>query len=196
MAGGHDAGVPLREHVDFARRERFSRLFTEVYEPLQRYVRRRAEAAAVDDVVADTLLVLWRRLDDVPADNELAWCYGTARRCLANHRRAGERRDRLVDRVASEAVDGAIDDPAGDPDLSSALAELSADERELVRLWAWEQLAPKEIAVVLGITPNAVSIRLHRAKQRLADRLAERKETGLAGHTPGGDLNGSREEGA
>jgi RNA polymerase sigma-70 factor (ECF subfamily) len=196
LAGGHDAGVPLREHVDSARRERFSRLFAEVYEPLQRYVRRRADAAAVDDVVADTLLVLWRRLDDVPADNELAWCYGTARRCLANHRRAGERRDRLADRVASEAAVLAADDPVADPDLWSALAELSIDDREIVRLWAWEQLTPKEIAIVLAITPNAASIRLHRAKQRLADRLAARKEIGLAGHRPGGDPNGSGEEGA
>jgi RNA polymerase sigma-70 factor (ECF subfamily) len=188
--------VPLREHVDSARRERFSRVFAEVYEPLQRYVRRRAEAAAVDDVVADTLLVLWRRLDDVPADNELAWCYGTARRCLANHRRAGERRDRLVDRVANEAAAGPADRDMVDPDLWSALGELSTDDREIVRLWAWEQLAPREIAVVLAITPNAASIRLHRVKQRLADRLAARKEIGLAGHTPGGDHNGTREEGA
>jgi RNA polymerase sigma-70 factor, ECF subfamily len=196
LAGGHDAVVPLREHIDSARRERFSRLFAEVYEPLQRYVRRRAEAAAVDDVVADTLLVLWRRLDDVPADSELAWCYGTARRCLANHRRAGERRDRLADRVANEAAVGSADDPVVDPDLWSALAELSADDREIVRLWAWEHLAAKEIAVVFAITPNAASIRVHRAKQRLAERLAARKETGLAGHKPGGDHTGTREEGA
>jgi RNA polymerase sigma-70 factor (ECF subfamily) len=60
-------------HVDLARRARFERLFAHAYEPLQRYVRRRADAAVVDDVVAETLLVVWRRLDDVPADAELSW---------------------------------------------------------------------------------------------------------------------------
>ena len=53
--------------------------------------------------------------------------------------------------------------------------------REVLRLWAWEELAPREIAVVLGTTPNAVSIRLHRAKARLRDELA-RKDPARAGH--------------
>ena len=49
----------------------------EVYEPLQRYLRRRAHADDAADALADTLLVVWRRLDDVP-DDPLPWCYGAA----------------------------------------------------------------------------------------------------------------------
>ena len=44
-------------------------------------------------------------------------------------------------------------------------------------LWAWEELAPREIATVTGLTANAVSIRLHRAKKRLAAEL-DRKIAG------------------
>jgi RNA polymerase sigma-70 factor, ECF subfamily len=146
--------VSPREDVDLARHRRFERVFAEVYGPLQRYVRRRADATVVDDVVADTMLVLWRRLDVVPADAELAWCYGAARRCLANHRRSDERRDRLAARVAGEpaAADGhAVE---SDRELMAALDELAADDRELVRLWAWEQLAPRELAVVSGSAPT------------------------------------------
>jgi RNA polymerase sigma-70 factor (ECF subfamily) len=199
LTAGHDAGVPPREHGDQTRperRERFARVFADVYEPLQRYARRRIGESAVDDVVADTLLVLWRRLDDVPAASELAWCYGAARRCLANHRRGDERYGRLVDRVAREPA--ASVDPFEDPDpgLTAALAELSADDREIVRLWAWERLVPREMAVALGITPNAASIRLHRAKHRLARRLAAGKEGGPTGHKLGGDQPERREEGA
>ncbi|MGA8246093.1 MAG: sigma factor-like helix-turn-helix DNA-binding protein, partial [Nocardioides sp.] len=51
---------------------------------------------------------------------------------------------------------------------------------ELLRLWAWEQLTPSEIATVLGTTPNAVGIRLHRAKERLRAEL--RKADGADGH--------------
>jgi len=57
--------------------------------------------------------------------------------------------------------------------LNFPIACLRSDEQELLRLWAWEDLTPAEIAVVLGITPNAVSIRLHRARGRLADVLAD-----------------------
>lgn len=150
------------------RRRRFEALFREVYEPLQRYALRRIDPATADDVVADALLVLWRRLDDVPADAALPWCYGVARRCLANRRRGTERQTHLVDRLMGERAATPVDT---DPALDDALATLGADDREIVRLWAWEQLPPREIAVVLGISANAASIRVHRAKTRLAAAL-------------------------
>jgi RNA polymerase sigma-70 factor (ECF subfamily) len=187
--------VPPQEDTDPARRVRFAHIFDDVYEPLQRYVRRRAGATVVDDVVADVLLVLWRRLDAVPDGAELAWCYGAARRCLANHRRGDERRDRLVRRVAGEPVADPGEPPESDPALSAALDELSTDERELVRLWAWEQLEPRELAVVLGISANAASIRLHRTKRRLAERLRTGKDGAFVGHKPVGDRAGRGEEG-
>lgn len=159
------------------RRQRFEALLTEVHAPLQRYLRRRTDEA--DDVLADVLLVLWRRLDDVPADG-LAWCYGVARGCLSNHRRSEQRRLRLVRRLATEPV--AVSDD--DPDLSAALGALRPQDREVLRLWAWEQLPPREIAVVLAITPNAASIRLHRATTRLRRALLG-KDPGRAGQETG-----------
>ena len=57
---------------------------------------------------------------------------------------------------------------------------LRTEDAELLRLWAWEQLAPGEIATVLGITANAASIRLHRAREKLREQL--RKVEAPAGH--------------
>lgn len=166
------------------RRTRFEAVFQEVYEPLQRYARRRTDAATADDVVADTLLVMWRRLDDLPDGMALAWSYGIARRCLANRRRGAERQVRLADRLLGERGAGydGHQPPEPDPVLHDALGDLEVDDRELVRLWAWEELQPREIAVVLGITPNAASIRLHRARKRLADAV-RRKSHPVAGHS-------------
>ena len=76
-------------------------------------------------------------------------------------------------------------DPAdeGDPALADALARLRPAEQELLRLWAWEDLAPADIALVLGTTTNAVNIRLHRARRRLAELLDDgRKPTTGPGH--------------
>jgi len=161
------------------RAERFEAVFAEVYEPIQRYVRRRCRPGDVDDIVADVLLVVWRRLDDVPTDLALPWCYGVARHCLANHARTGNRAQRLVHRLAGERQP---EPPplAGDPALGRALAALPATDQEVVRLWAWEGLAPREIAASIGTTPNAVSIRLHRARSKLAASLG--KEHRGAGH--------------
>ena len=150
---------------------RYEALFHELYEPLQRYARRRTDPDTAQDVVADTLLVVWRRLDEVPVA-ALPWSYGVARRCLANARRGDRRRRNLHDRVV--AVDPPRPaDPAepADPAVLLALASLGETDREIVRLWAWEGLGPTDIAAVLDLTPNAVSIRLHRAKGRLGDVL-------------------------
>jgi RNA polymerase sigma-70 factor (ECF subfamily) len=165
------------------RQTRFNELAHAVGAPLRRFVVRRADAGLVDDVLADTMLVLWRRLDDVPADNALPWCYGVARGCLANAHRSRRRQQRLTDKLATVR---AADVPESDHDLHEALARLSEADRELVRLWAWEELQPHEIATVLGVTPNAVSIRLHRVRKKLADLLDEARKSGAsAGHNPG-----------
>ncbi|MEO7397584.1 MAG: sigma-70 family RNA polymerase sigma factor [Ilumatobacteraceae bacterium] len=171
--------------------DRFESVAAAVFEPLQRYARRRADPVRAQDVVADTLVVLWRQLDRVPAGAELPWCYGVARKCLANTRRATIRHERLIDRIASNAqsVVAEHEDPAlqdDHPELRAALARLSAADRELVQMWAWEGLEPREIAVALQISANAVSIRLHRIKQRLRNTLGQGKELDPAGHKPVG----------
>ena len=157
----------------------FETVVADVYEPLQRYLRRRTDPATAEDVLGDVLLVMWRRAADIPADAPLAWCYGVARGCLANARRGAERHLRLVRRLASEPAPAVTSDESG---LADALLALPQGDRELLRLWAWEGLPPRDIAVALGITPNAASIRLHRATTKLKQELLRRKESAPAGH--------------
>jgi RNA polymerase sigma-70 factor (ECF subfamily) len=170
------------EHSDEdAARERFEALAAEVVEPVRRFLARRTDTDTADDVLAETLLVCWRRLDQVP-EPALPWVYGVARNCLANARRGERRQRRLAARITvvdppQEAA--AAPDPP-DPRVAEALAALRPEEADLLRLWAWEQLGPREIAEVLGITANAVSIRLHRARGRFAEEL--RKIDGDGGH--------------
>ncbi|MET8564058.1 sigma-70 family RNA polymerase sigma factor [Streptomyces flaveolus] len=174
-----------------ARERRYEELARMVVEPLHRYLLRRADAGQVDDVLAETMLVLWRRLDDVPgmltesapvADTVLPWCYGVARGCLANARRADTRRLRLLERLTHTAPQAAPAAPADDhEELHAALGTLGDVDREVVQLWAWEELAPRAIAEVTGLSPNAVSIRLHRAKRKLATVL-RRDAAASVGH--------------
>jgi RNA polymerase sigma-70 factor (ECF subfamily) len=172
-----------------AREERFERLFAACRDPLARYLARRAEPDSVEDLFAEVMTVAWRRLDEVPVDAELPWLYGVGRRVLANHRRAGSRFGRLMERITfAERREEAVRlGPVRDAALEEAIARLPAGDREVLRLWAWEDLSPAEIAAVLGISANAASIRLHRAKRRLADTLETdpRKVAALPGHPPG-----------
>ncbi len=168
---------------EIARRHRFEAVAGAVYEPLQRYLRRRAQPADAADVLSETLLTVWRRLDDVPSDEPLPWCYGVARRCLANQRRGVERYLRLVDRVKTLDVqmfetDADLVDNHRDPELDRAIATLTDSEQEIVRLWAWEGLEPRQIAGVLNLTSNAVSVALARAKRKLKARLGRQNPAG------------------
>jgi RNA polymerase sigma-70 factor (ECF subfamily) len=161
---------------DALRRERFEEVAALVTEPVRRFLARRTDADTADDVLADTLLVCWRRLDDVPhGDEALPWAYAVARHALANAERGARRQRRLAYRitVVDPPSEVAPEEDAPDERVARALARLRPDEAELVRLWAWEQLGPAEIATVLDLTANAVSIRLHRARGKLRRLLEE-----------------------
>lgn len=156
------------------RRARFEALAPVVIDAVRRYLARRTDPATADDVLSETLVICWRRLDEVPADY-LPWAYGVARRCLANAERGRRRQARLVARIAVlDPPRGVLDGPVPpDGELAAALSRLRDEDAELLRLWAWEDLAPAQIALVLGISANAASIRLHRVKQRLREELGK-----------------------
>lgn len=153
---------------------RFTALFESTHRALLSYaVRRVAEPADAADVVAESFLVAWRRIDDVPAGSDARpWMFGVARRVMANARRSDRRRMALADRLRNHLTD--VVPPPAEPvsDVERALARLSDDDQELLRLVAWEELARDEIALVLGISRTAVRVRLHRARKRLTDQLA------------------------
>jgi RNA polymerase sigma-70 factor, ECF subfamily len=75
--------------------------------------RRMDDPSAAEDVLAETFLVAWRRLDRVPTADPLPWLYATARHVVANHRRGDARRSALHARLATERhAERAPDDDA------------------------------------------------------------------------------------
>ncbi|MEV0201766.1 sigma-70 region 4 domain-containing protein [Nonomuraea sp. NPDC050691] len=62
--------------------------------------------------------------------------------------------------------------PGGVAWAPKAFADLSDGYREVLSLADWEGMSVAEIAVVLGCSANAVRIRLHRARRRLARALS------------------------
>jgi RNA polymerase sigma-70 factor (ECF subfamily) len=150
-------------------------MFAVHHDAVRRYVVRRQAGALVDDAIADTFLVAWRRLDEIP-DRTLPWLLGVARRVLADQRRAVRRRRSLSERLHVGALtDGRARDwepPSGlTPELASALAALTEHEREALLLVAWDELSATDASRVAGCSAVAFRVRLHRARKRVADRL-------------------------
>jgi RNA polymerase sigma factor (sigma-70 family) len=157
------------------RGDRFERLFRESYPLVRAYALRRAAPDAAQDVVADTFLVAWRRLEDVPED-PLPWLFGTARRVLANQRRSAARGAALERRLTGAAgADAQADlgDSVADAELvREALGRLSDRSREALMLIAWEGLDGARAARAAGCSKAAFAVRLHRARTQLAAELA------------------------
>jgi RNA polymerase sigma-70 factor (ECF subfamily) len=144
---------------------RFEQIYAEHHTAVRAYVRRRAPEAVVDDVVSDTFLVCLRKIDRVP-DEPLPWLYAVARKTLANERR---KRARVAHR---HEVPAGEPTPVGDGALAAAFNALNERDREVLRLVAWEGLSLADAATVLGCSAVACRVRYHRAKSRLASRLA------------------------
>ena len=174
----------------------FRALYHENYRPLLAFARRRVDRVTADEVVADTFLTAWRRRDAVPDGQERPWLFGVARNTIRNALRTARRQTTVKERLRG-LPQLAVDDPAveaGDERaavLRSALDRLSESDREILMLVAWEELSYADIGLVLGLTPNAAAIRVHRARKRLAeqtDRLSGRfdrmKDPSGDGHTP------------
>lgn len=151
------------------RSARAQALFEAHWRTVLAYARRRASHATADEVLSDVFMVAWRRLDDVPAE-ALPWLLACARSALANHHRAQRRRLRLSARLRPTVTD---EPPIalGDGRLAGALARVGARDREALLLSAWEGLSAEEAAAVLGCSPEAFRVRLHRARKRLAQAL-------------------------
>ena len=173
------------------REARFRELYEQHYAMLFAYaLRRLPDPADAHDVVADTFVVLWRRLDEAPQRDEEVplWLYGVVRRVLANRHRTQQRQDRLTQRFADTVTEGAtLEELAAQRRnarrLLEALLELSEQERELLMLSAWERLSTSELAKALGCSANAAAIRLHRARKRLTEVYEKENDaTGHKGH--------------
>jgi len=189
--------TPGDEDPDGVRQDHFRGVYEANFGAILGYaVRRVDDPTDAADVVSETFLVAWRRLDDVPPGQERLWLFGVARNVLANHHRSVRRRGRLGERLRDELPHDVVPDPAVDAAerdrVRRALSRVSPDDRELLTLVGWDGLAPTEAAAVLGIAPGATRMRLSRARRRFAEVLGDAPAEG--GHDSSTHHDATEEE--
>lgn len=151
---------------------RFRALFEAHYARVRRYAHHRGIVGAdADDLVADVFTVAWRRIDDVPTGAGLPWLLAVAGNVRRNRDRSARRFRAALRRLPAPEPAPPPPDPA-DPALADALAAMTPDDRELLRLVAWDGLTTRQLAAVLGCPDGTARSRLHRARRRLAALLS------------------------
>lgn len=161
----------------------------------------------VDDVLQETLIEAWQHLEHLRMPERFdAWLNGICRNmCLRWLRAQGltARRQRSFSALQHEARDGSIVDlldiadplaPDLDEELSRqdlavlldrAMGHLPQGTREALELHYVADLPQREIAQRLGVSINALEVKLHRARRQLrqvfsGELRAEAESFGLA----------------
>lgn len=156
----------------------FDGFFAQHATSVHRYFVRRAAHVDVEDLTAEVFATAWRRREKVPEGFELPWLYKTASYVLANHRRkptltllseyTGAEEGPHTSRSTDPADLVMVDD-----EVRRALSRLSARDRSILMLHAWEGLDGEGLARALGLTRGGAAAALSRARARLRDAWDE-----------------------
>jgi len=138
------------------------------------YLQRRVGMDDAADLLGETMVVAWRRIADLPSDDERArmWLFGIARGTLLNHARGERRRWALADRIRGDRAPDAVAPPSDHgAEVRDAIDRLDPDLGELIRLVHWERLSLVDAAELLGIPASTARGRYQRAKEDLRSAL-------------------------
>jgi RNA polymerase sigma factor (sigma-70 family) len=159
--------------------ETFSELYRRTHVDVLAFLLRRCSSPEdAADCLAEAYLVAWQKREQMPPGDETRpWLFGVARNVM---RRGNELRGRTAsaaEALADELERAGAICPAPDlaePDpVIAVIRDLPELEQEIITMLIWDELAPREVAAVLGLTPNVVRVRAHRARAKLRAALAD-----------------------
>lgn len=168
-----DTGANERDLVKAAQRDpaAFGALYDRYVQPIYGFVFRRVDCdvALAQDLTAATFEKALRGLPRYRWQGVSfgAWVFQIARNEIAQHyrhRSPAPLRDDAIDSSSNPTPDTAID-------LANGLARLSSEDRELLECRFFDDLPTPLLAEILGISPNALYVRLHRALERLRQAM-------------------------
>jgi RNA polymerase sigma-70 factor (ECF subfamily) len=152
--------------------QEFNDLFRSYLSETSRFIARRTKAEDVEDLAADLFALAWQKRDSIPRGLELPWLYKSARYLISNHNRKQQGRTSILATLQEpQSAPSAESMALADLELAEAWKGLNTKEKEILSLWAFEGLEPKQLAVALEKSENACAIALSRAKSKLTQLL-------------------------
>jgi RNA polymerase sigma-70 factor, ECF subfamily len=164
-------GMRARSGDSEESRRDFEVFFRTHFNRLTQYVGLRAPRAQVDDVVAATFIVAWKKFRFVE-NPSLPWLFRIASFEVRSADRAARRSGRVVNVATMENAPIPSRDHFDGTAVLAALSRLSPADQELLRLIHWDELTRPEAAEVLGVTVNALNVRYHRALSKLEQQMS------------------------
>lgn len=152
--------------------EAFAEHYREHQPAVARFLARRIDREDVEDLCSEVFMKAFEKRHIAPTGFELAWLYSIAGHLVANHRRKQSSALRLLAALSVVTYSPSAESLAiADVSLGQAWSKLRPAEQNLLALIALDGASVTEAAKILSITPNAVSVRLNRARTKLASFL-------------------------
>jgi len=155
--------------------EAFREFHTQYFRRLFSYilVLTRGDEHAARDVAQDTLLRVVRHVRRFEENEFWDWLARLARSAAADHGRGASRYRRLLDLFAREPFEPSELMPTSDAPsaLGKCLAELPEDHRALLTRKYEHRSSVRELAVMHGVSEEAIESRLARARRALREAL-------------------------
>ena len=148
---------------------------------LLRYFERRTQSSDdAADLLGETMLQAWRRVDALPesVERQRMWLFTVAAHTLANHRRSSTRRRALTERLRAELgrTEPTVPDSVDAVEVRDAVLRLHRAQRELVMLIHWDGFTIVEAAELLGLNASTARSRYAAARETLKSTLREHAE--------------------
>jgi RNA polymerase sigma-70 factor (ECF subfamily) len=156
--------APAEQSRKTSRDASFEALYSAHHRTVLAYCARRAARADAWDAASEVFAVAWRRLEEVPSGDALAWLLDVAYKVLANQRRSEQRRRRLGER-ASRAGNDVDASPEAQlirneeaAEVIDALGRLRPADREIIQLSLWRSSSPPRSPPFSGFpVPQSIS---------------------------------------
>jgi len=148
-----------------------SSVYRQYADELIRYATALVGPTDASDVVTEGVLDAFRSAEWDVVLNRRAYLYRCVLRRALTLRRSSERRWARERRVAQPDVERVSESSV---DAHRALSHLSPQQRAVVFLTYWQDLAPEQIAEMLDVSEGTVRKQLARARERLRSVLDER----------------------
>ncbi|MGA8987565.1 RNA polymerase sigma factor [Aeromicrobium sp.] len=139
-------------------------------------VRRVPSPEDAADLLGETMLTAWRKIESMPEDPERQrmWLFVIAANLLRNDRRRSRRRLELTDRLRSVLC--TTPTPPDDQEthaVRDAVLRLPAQHRELVMLVHWDGFSIAEAAELLSLNTSTARSRYAAARASLREVLID-----------------------
>ena len=155
---------------------RFEDLYETWADPVYRFaLRLSGDPALAEDIVAETFLRVWTASERVRIDTVRAYLFAIARNLFLHGLRRRQRHVPLDDAPELSVRQPDAEARERAEQVSAAIRALAEPDRSALLLRVEEELSYDEVAQVLGISPEAARVKVHRARLRVAAACAAKE---------------------